>query len=219
MFQMIFSWVLTHINIFVLLQLPAPAGWSCCRQSLCLEILCCLSWWWGVAQVHDPPLESSRQNVSTSITVWRYVDRQLLSVTLYRSCSQQSVDSSDYHSVAGLVLERQRRISSPWTLSRTFFSWIPIIISCITVLMNVPRLSNLLSPLPYLAMYLKLTSRLYNINPRGKFLLEQLKTSHTNINLMQCLPFRTHLLETEKYRIWNFHHSEIMGTFQFSFRN
>ena len=99
MFQMIFSQVLTHINIFVLLQLPAPAGWSCCRQSLCLEILCSLSWWWGVAQVHDPPLESSRQNVSTSITVWRYVDRQLLSVTLYRSCSQQSVDSSDYHSV------------------------------------------------------------------------------------------------------------------------
>ena len=110
------------------------------------------------------------------------------------------------HSVAGLVLERQRRISSPWTLSRTFLSWIPIIISCITVLMNVPRLSNLLSPLPYLAMYLKLTSRLYNINPRGKFLLEQLKTSHTNINLMQCLPFRTNLLETEKYRIWNFHY-------------
>ena len=67
--------------------------------------------------------------------------------------------------------------------------------------LNVLRMSNLFSPLPslYLAIYLKLTTGIYNTNPRGKFLPQQLETSKTDINLMQ----------QHRPPLWNFREKNI----------
>ena len=78
--------------------------------------------------------------------------------------------------------------------------------------LNVLRMSNLFSPLPslYLAIYLKLTTGIYNTNPRGKFLPQQLETSKTDINLMQ----------QHRPPLWNFREKNIFSDeLNFSFSN